>query len=58
MLATISVCNTLNHLTMCKQMSSKLFRNNVSFKLFTYKSYIPIYKQDLVLNKHQRLIYH
>ena len=32
--------NTWNHLTMCKQMSSGLFKNKVSYKLFSYKSYL------------------
>ena len=27
----------------CKQMSSGLFKNNVTYKLFIYKSYIYIY---------------
>ena len=34
-------------------MSFGSFRNNVSYKLFVYKSYI---KQDLSLNKLQELI--
>ena len=29
-----------NHLTVCKQMSSNLLRNQVTYKLFVYKSYI------------------
>ena len=33
-----------NYLTMRKQLSSGLFTNNVFYKLFTYKSYIYIYK--------------
>ena len=32
--------STWNHLTVCKQMSSGSFENNVTYKLFTYKSYI------------------
>ena len=34
-------------------MSSGLFKNHVTYKLFPYKSYICIYiyKQDLALNK-------
>ena len=35
--------NTWNHLAVCKQMSSGLFRNNVIFKLLIYVSYIYIY---------------
>ena len=44
--------NTLNILTVCKQMNSYLFKNQVTYQLFTYKSY----KQDLALNNHQELI--
>ena len=32
--------NTWNHLTVCKQMSSGSFKNNITSKQFTYKSYI------------------
>ena len=32
--------NTWKHLTVCKQMSSCSFKNNVTDKLFAYKSYI------------------
>ena len=32
--------NTWNHLTVCKQMSSGSFKNNATYKLFIYKSYI------------------
>ena len=39
--------NTWNHLSVYKQMSSDLFKNNVIYKLFTYKWYIYIYQQDL-----------
>ena len=46
--------NTQNHLTVCKQMSS--FKN-VTYKLFTYKSYIHK-KHDFTLNNLQRLICH
>ena len=31
--------NTWNHLTMCKQMGSDLFKNKFTYKQFTYKSY-------------------
>ena len=37
-------------------MSCGLFKNNVTYKLFTYKSYN--YKWDLALNDPQRLICH
>ena len=40
---------TWNHLTVCKQMISGLFKN-VTNKLFIHKSYLIIYKQDLALN--------
>ena len=43
-----------NHLTVSKQMSSGLFKNNVTYQLFIYKSY----KQDLALNKLLELICH
>ena len=37
-------CNTLNHLTMCGQMGSGLFKNsNVTYKIFAYKSYMYMY---------------
>ena len=40
-------------------MSSDSFKNDVTDKLFTYKSYIIyMYKQDLVLNNPQELICH
>ena len=46
-----------------KQLTNQLspndsFKNEVSYKLFVYKSYIYMYKQDLVLNNHKGLIYH
>ena len=28
-------CNTQTHLNMCKQVSSDLFKNNITYKLFT-----------------------
>ena len=31
--------NTGNYLTLCKQISSGLFKNDVTYKLFAYKSY-------------------
>ena len=31
-------------------MSSNLFKNKITHKLFTYKSYAYTYKQDLALN--------
>ena len=34
----INVCNTRNHFTMFKQISSSLFKNNGKYKLFAYKS--------------------
>ena len=43
--------NNWNHFTVYKQMGSVLFKNNVTYKLFAYKSYM--YKQDLALNKAQ-----
>ena len=52
--------NTWNHLPVCKQMSSGLFKN-VTYKLFVDKSYIVdiyMYEQNLALNNLQRLIYH
>ena len=42
-------------------MSSGLFKNNVSYKLFIYKSYmfnIYMYKQDFPQNNLQGLICH
>ena len=40
-------------------MSSGLFKNNVTYKLFAYKSYmIYIYQDDLALNNLQGLIWH
>ena len=35
--------NTWNHLTVCKQMSSGSFKNNVAYKIFAYKLYTYIY---------------
>ena len=35
--------NTWNHLTMCKQMNSDSFKNNLTYKLFTYKSLTHIH---------------
>ena len=34
--------NTWNHLTVCKQISSSSFKNNVTDKRFVYKSYMCI----------------
>ena len=48
------IANTRNHLTVCKQMNSGSFENNVTNKLFVYTSYI----YDLVLNNPQWSIYH
>ena len=43
---------------MCKQMSSCSFKN-VTSKFFTLKSYqYNMYKEDLVFNNLQGLIYH
>ena len=50
--------NTLNYLTVYKQRRSDLFKK-VTNKPFVYKSYIQyIYKEDLVLNNKQGVIYH
>ena len=38
-------------------MSSDSFKNNVTYKLFVYKSY-KMFKQDLALNNSQGLICH
>ena len=35
--------NTCNYLTECKQMSTCLFKSNVTYKLFVYKIHIYIY---------------
>ena len=32
--------NTWNHLTVCNQMSSGLFKNSIAYKQLGYKSYI------------------
>ena len=45
---------TRNDLTMCKQIRSGSFKNNVTNKLFANK----LYKQDVALNKPQGLICH
>ena len=37
--------NTWNNLTVCKQMSSDSFRNNITYKIFIYKLYIYISKE-------------
>ena len=52
--------NTLNHLTVTKQMSSDPFKNNVTCKQFAYKSKmcVRVCKQDLALNNAQGLICH
>ena len=54
--------NTWNPLTVCKQMSSDTFTNNVIYKLFAYKLCmhvcICVNKQDLVLNTQEGLICH
>ena len=34
--------NIWNHLTVCKQISSDLFKNMIMYKLLTYKSYVII----------------
>ena len=47
--------NSLNHLTVCKQMSSDSSKN-VTYKLFAYKLYM--YKQDLALDYPPGLICH
>ena len=39
----VIVGNTWNHLTVCKQMSSGSFENNVFYKLLAYKSLTHIY---------------
>ena len=44
--------NTLSYLTACKQINSDLFKNKVTYKLFSYKS--DMYYQDLALNNPQR----
>ena len=50
---------TWNYLTVCKQMSSKnSFKNKITKKVFAYKSYIYIKKQDSVLNNLQCSIWH
>ena len=38
------ISNTWNHLTVSKQMSSRLFKNKTTYELFTQKSYV-IYVQ-------------
>ena len=38
--------NTWNHLTLCKQMMSALFKNNVTYKLFIYKYHTCIFLFD------------
>ena len=55
--------NNSNHLTVCKQMSSDSFKNDVTNKSFAYKPYIYIYLsiyiyiyKDLALNCLQELI--
>ena len=50
--------NTWNYLTVCKQMSSGSFKNNVTYKLFRLQviHIIDIYKQHLALNNLQGLI--
>ena len=35
--------NIWNHLTVCKQISSGSFKNNVTYQVITYKLYIYIY---------------
>ena len=55
--------NTGKHLTLCKQMNSYSFKNNVTYKLFIYKSYIYIIyiemnNKYLALNNLQGLICH
>ena len=42
--------------TICVQ--TNLFKNKVFYKLFAYKSYVYIYKQDLAFNNPQELICH
>ena len=38
-------------------MSPDSFKNNITYKLFANKSYIYIYKQDLVVNNQLGLIH-
>ena len=47
--ANKTIIVTWNHLTVCKQMSTGLLKNDVTNKLFAYKSYV---KYDLALNNH------
>ena len=41
---------------MCKQICSGSFKNNVTYKLFAFKTYM--HKKDLTLNNPQVLISH
>ena len=53
--------NTWNHLTVREQLSSGAFKNNVTKKLFVYKSHTHVCgccKQGLALNNPQELMYH
>ena len=47
--------NTWNHLTVCKEMSSDSFKNDVTCKLFAYKSLSHPHLQDLALKKLSRV---
>ena len=38
----ISVSNALNHLLVCKYMSSGSFKNNATYELFVYISFMYI----------------
>ena len=40
-------CNTWNHWTLCKQISSDLFKN-APYNLFAYKLYIYIYRLSII----------
>ena len=54
------VWSNKNHFTVCKQMRSGSFKNDIN-KLYVYKSYISnlyIYKPDVRLNNPQGLICH
>ena len=63
LLTNLLIYKSYNYLTLCKKMSSGLFKN-VIYKLLIYKSYIYIYierereRENLALNNLQWLICH
>ena len=55
---SVVLSHSWDHLTICKQMSFGSSKNEVTYKLFAYKSLIYMHKQDLPLKKPYGFICH